>query len=177
MFARRALPLALASLAGLLALSCTQYELALHDTTPPSALAPLPPNAARICVLRPHGVAALVPAVVRDNGRLVGMTKGPSYFCYLAEPGHHSILTRYGDDVDEKLGSDELVDATLTAAPGGHYFLHHDVTGILKLTVGWVEATKANEMIAECDYAELVAVPSNETLPAPGEIVRAAAPR
>ncbi|MRG92103.1 hypothetical protein [Polyangium spumosum] len=171
MLARRALPLALASL---LASSCTSYELALHETAPPSALGALPPNAARICVLRPHAVAALVPAVVRDNGRLVGMTKGPSYFCYLAEPGFHTILTRYGDDVDEKLGSDELVDATLNAEPGGRYFLHHNVSGILKLEVAWVDAARANEMIAECDYAELVAAPSSETLPAPGEIVRAA---
>ena len=177
MLVRRALPLALACLAGLSASSCTKYELALRDTAPSGALGALPPNAARICVLRPHGVASLVPAVVRDNGRLVGMTKGPSYFCYLAEPGFHSILTRYGDDVDAELGSDELVDASVTAAPGGHYFLHHDVTGILKLSVGWVEAPKANEMIAECDYAELVAVPSNESLPAPGEIVRAARPQ
>ncbi|HVK70811.1 MAG TPA: hypothetical protein VM694_40430 [Polyangium sp.] len=177
MLARRALPLALASLTGLLALSCTKYELAMHENAPPSAFAPLPSDAARICVLRPHGVASLVPAVVRDNGRLVGMTKGPSYFCYLAEPGSHTILTRYGDDVDAELGSDALVDATLTAAPGGHYFLHHDVSAILTLSVKWVEATKANEMIAECDYAELVAVPSNESLPASGEIVRAARPQ
>ncbi|MDI3282282.1 hypothetical protein [Polyangium sp. 15x6] len=177
MLARRALPFAFASLTGLLALSCTKYELALHENAPPGALAPLPPDAARICVVRPYAVAFLVPAVVRDNGRLVGMTKGPSYFCYLAEPGVHRIVSRYGDDVDAELGSDTVVDANLTAAPGGHYFLHHDVSSILTLSVGWVEAGRANEMISECDYAELVEVPSNETLPAPGEIVRAARPQ
>ncbi|MDC3954068.1 hypothetical protein [Polyangium jinanense] len=177
MLARRALLLALASLAGLLALSCTKYELALHENAPPGAFGPLPPNAARICVVRPYAVASLVPAVVRDNGRLVGMTKGPSYFCYLAEPGVHKIVSRYGDDVDAELGSDTLVDTTLTAAPGGHYFLHHDVSAILTLSVGWVEAARANEMISECDYAELVDVPSKETLPVPGEIVPASRPQ
>ncbi|MDI1477929.1 hypothetical protein [Polyangium sp. y55x31] len=177
MLARRALPLALASLSGLLALSCSSYELNMHENAPASAFAALPPNTARICVLRPHGVAALVPAVVHDNARLVGMTKGPSYFCYLAEAGLHHIVSRYGDDVDAKLGSDTIVDAHLTAEPGGHYFLHHDVTAILTLSVGWVEATRANEMISECDYAELVAAPSNERLPAPGEVVPAARPQ
>ncbi len=172
MFSRSALALA-PLLVGLFLASCTKYELAMHDTAPQSAVAALPPNTARICVLRPHTVASLVPAVVRDNGRLVGMTKGPSYFCYLAEPGFHAIVTRYGDDVDETIGSDEVAEATMIVMPGGRYFLHHDVSKILTLSVRWVEPTDANKMIGECDYAELVAAPSNEILPAPGEVVRA----
>jgi hypothetical protein len=158
---------------GLLAASCTQYELQTRDTAPPGALGALPPNTGRICVLRPHSVAGLVPAVVRDNGRLVGMTKGPTYFCYFVEPGFHSIVTRYGDDVDAELGSDDLVEATMIVDPGGRYFLHHDVTKILTLSVNWEDPAAANEMLGECDYVDLVAVPSGEALPAPGEVIRA----
>ena len=36
--------------------------------------------------------------MVHDNGQLVGMTKGPSRFCYLAQPGHHEIVATYADE-------------------------------------------------------------------------------
>ncbi|UQA54670.1 hypothetical protein [Polyangium aurulentum] len=150
---------------------CTSYDVAVRDPAPP---APSPPGVARICVLRPHRVAQLVPAVVRDNGRLVGMTKGPSYFCYLAEPGLHRIVSTYGDDVDAKLGMDEVADATIVAAPAGQYFLHHDVKKLMTLSVRWVSPQEAAAMIGESDYVELVAAPEGEALPARGEIVRAA---
>jgi hypothetical protein len=42
-------------------------------------------------VLRPQWIAAAVTAPVHDNGRLVGATRGPTYFCYAAQPGHHVI--------------------------------------------------------------------------------------
>jgi len=170
---RRVLPL-LSLFAALPA--CSSYEIAVRSPPPPAAVSALPPNVGRICALRPHSVAGLVPAVVHDNGRLVGMTKGPTYFCWLAEPGFHSIVTRYGDDVDERLGSDELADATIMVAPGSRHFLHHDVSKILTISVRWVDPVEANEMIGDCDYVDLVAVPGKERLPAPGEIIRAAPP-
>lgn len=149
---------------------CTSYDVAVRRPAPP---APSPPGTARVCVIRPHEVAQLVPAVVRDNGRLVGMTKGPSYFCYLAAPGLHRIVSTYGDDVDAKLGTGEEADATLLAEPAAQYFLHHDVRKIMTLSVGWVSAGEAAKMMGESDYVELVAVPEGEKLPARGEIVPA----
>jgi hypothetical protein len=171
------LPSRLAPLA-LLALTsaCTSYELAVRDPAPPGALDAGPPGLARVCVIRPLAVAQLVPAVVRDNGKLVGMTKGPSYFCYLAEPGQHRIVSTYGDDIDAKLGTGDVAEATLTAAPGGSYFLEHDVRKIVSLSSRWVTPELASSMIADCDYVELVAVPGDEALPPRGAVARAAAP-
>lgn len=156
------------------ALSCTSYELEVRTAPPPVTSAP--PGTARICVLRPHQVASLVPALVHDNGRLVGMTKGPSYFCYLAEPGYHYIVSRYGDDVDERLGTDEVDDVTVLVEPNARIFLHHNVSKIMSLTVDWVDAGTANTMIQQCDYVALVSVPKGETLPAPSEVIPARRP-
>jgi hypothetical protein len=154
--------------------ACTSYELEMRTAAP---MGVVPPGAARICVLRPHNVASLVPAIVHDNGRLVGMTKGPSYFCYLAEPGYHSIVSRYGDDVDERLGTDELEEVTVLVPPNARLFLHHDVSKIMSMSVQWVDPTEANTMIGQCNYVELVAVPKGESLPAPNEVLPARRPR
>ncbi len=160
---------------GFLVNACTRYELAARDTAPGKTFDPLPPNTGQICVIRPHNVALLVPAVVRDNRQLVGMTKGPTWFCWLAEPGVHKIMTRYGDDIDENLGTDEITDAAILVEAGGRYYLHHDVSKILTLSVRWIlDPAEANAMISECQWADLVAGPSEERLPGPGDIVRAA---
>lgn len=160
---------------GLMSSACTQYQLAAHETAPEKTFDALPPNTGQICVIRPHNVALLVPAVVRDNRQLVGMTKGPTWFCWLAEPGVHKIMTRYGDDIDENLGTDEITDAAILVESGGRYYLHHDVSKILTISVRWVlDPAEANAMIAECQWAELVAGPSEERLPGPGDIVPAA---
>ncbi len=154
---------------------CSSYSVAIRDTAPPSAFGALAADVGQICVLRPHEVAQLVPAVVRDNRRLVGMTKGPSWFCWLAEPGVHNIVTRYGDDIDENLGTNEITDAAILVEPGGRYYLHHDVSKILTISVRWVlDQSEANEMIAECAWVDLVEGPAGERLPVRGEVVRAA---
>jgi hypothetical protein len=166
----RAAPLLLTALAG----ACTSYE---HRplAEPPAELAAVPADAARICVYRPHRVAALVPAVVHDNGRLVGMTSGPSYFCYLAEPGRHTLVTRYGDDIDEKLGTDDLAAATVVVAAGERRYLHHDVTGIMRLAARWEDdPDRAERDIAGCTYLALHRTPPDESPLAAGELARAA---
>lgn len=161
--------------AALFASACTRYEIAPRDTAPATTFDALPANVGQICVVRPHNVALLVPAVVRDNRQLVGMTKGPSWFCWFAEPGIHKIVTRYGDDIDEDLGMDELTDAAILVEPGGRYYLHHDVSKILTISVRWIlDVAEANAMIAECDWVDLVAAPQGERILGRGEIVRAA---
>jgi hypothetical protein len=103
------------------------------------------------------------------------MTKGPTWFCWLAEPGVHKVVTRYGDDIDENLGTDEITDAAILVEPGGRYYLHHDVSKILTISVQWIlDPAAANAMIAECQWADLVAGPSGERLPGPGDVVLAA---
>lgn len=153
----------------LAAVACTSYEPRALDS-PPDALAAPTADAARICVYRPHHVAALVPAVVHDNGRLVGMTRGPSYFCYLAEPGRHTLVTRYGDDIDAELGTDDHAAATVDVAPGERYYLHHDVTGIMRIAARWQpDADRAERDIADCTYLALHSVPPGESPLPPGE--------
>jgi len=162
-------------LAGVLASACTRYEIAPRDTAPPRTFDALPPNVGQICVVRPHNVALLVPAVVRDNRQLVGMTKGPSWFCWLAEPGIHKIMTRYGDDIDESLGTDEITDAAILVEAGGRYYLHHDVSKILTISVRWIlDTAEANAMIAECEWVDLVDAPPGERILLRGEVARAA---
>lgn len=154
---------------------CTRYEIAPREAAPPRIFDPLPPNTGQICVVRPHNVALLVPAVVRDNRRLVGMTKGPTWFCWFAEPGVHKILTRYGDDIDENLGTDEVTDAAILVEPGGRYYLHHDVSKILTISVRWIlDPAEANALIAECQWADLVGAPANDKIPARDEVIAAA---
>ncbi len=156
----------------LVALSgCTSYELAPREPSTPVSLAA---NQASVCVLRPHRVAALAPAVVRDNGQLVGMTRGPSHFCYLVQPGRHAIVSTYGDDIDRKLGLAQDVTASLDAAGGQTYFLHHDVSGLITLAVRWVPSSAAPAMMADTDEVVLTSAPDDERLPEPGAVVAAA---
>lgn len=153
----------------LLAAGCSSYE---HRALggPPDELAAPTADAARICVYRPHHVAALVPAVVHDNGRLVGMTRGPSYFCYLAEPGRHTLVTRYGDDIDAELGTDDHAAATVDVAAGERHYLHHDVTGIMRIAARWQpDADRAERDIAGCTYLALHRAPAGESPLIPGE--------
>lgn len=160
---------------GMLAGGCSSYGVAIREAPPAFASAALPPDTGQICVLRPHNVALLVPAVVRDNRQLVGMTKGASWFCWLAEPGVHNIMTRYGDDIDENLGTNEVTDAAILVEPGGRYYLHHDVSKILTISVRWVlDQAEVNAMISECEWVDLVETPEGERVIRPGEIVRAA---
>ena len=141
----------------LCAVACSSYAIRQQ---PPGEVAWRPPDAAEICVYRPHRVAMLVPAVVHDNGTLVGMTRGPSYFCYLAEPGHHTIVSRYGDDVDARVGMDASTQTTVEAAPGERYYLHHDVSRVFRLGVQWeADPDRAERKMASCNHVELDRVP------------------
>ena len=161
-------------LAAALAMGCTGYRMTTEQPPPPHVMSSAPPNVGQICVVRPHSVASLAPIVVWDNGRLVGLTKGPTYFCYLAEPGPHEIASTYGDDIDKELGTDQVVKAKVSVEPSGRYFLHHDVRNPLLLSVGWVSESAAQPMIDVCRYAQLVEVPGDETLPQPDHPVPAA---
>ena len=74
-----------------LLLACAPYEI-VQTPSPPVELAGAPQgNMGKICVVRPQARALSYPAEVRDNGNLVGATRGQSYFCYLAEPGAHRL--------------------------------------------------------------------------------------
>lgn len=154
---------------------CTSYELQTHFPAPQLPIGP--PGTGQICVLRPHQVAALVPAIVKDNGTLVGMTKGPSYFCYLAAPGYHLLSTFYGDDIDHRLGTGAQKDLMVLVPPSGRVFVHHDVSAILSLSVAVLSEADASAKIAGCYYVTLSSVPSGGILPKQGDVLPAQSPR
>lgn len=155
------LALVLASLAALAgAAGCTSWKLA-DPERPLDPLAAAPPDRARICVLRTSFMAGAVTFPVRDNGVLVGATRGPSHFCYLAAPGRH-VLTIEGDAVER---------AEIVAEPGGRYYLKQEVDnafGYVTCRAIWVTESVARELVEDSRYQVLVGVPGSERLP--GEV-------
>jgi hypothetical protein len=96
--------------------------------------------------------------VVHDNDALVGATRGPTYFCYAAQPGRH-VITSKADTVEQ---------ATVDVEAGNRYFLHQivdNVFGVVRTRLSWVDESEAARLIDECGYRVLTSVPGNERLP------------
>jgi hypothetical protein len=127
-----------------------------RNTAPSVAdLGPVPSGSAQVCVVRPDRVAAHVSMPVRDNGRLVGATRGLTFFCYLARAGEHQI-TSVDDDTGPTL---------LRAIPGTRYWLHQEVTelaGAIHAHLDWVEEHDALDLLDACESRVHVAVPGHE---------------
>lgn len=92
---------------------------------------------------------------VRDNGRVVGATRGSSYFCYLAAPGEHQI-TSVDDDTGPTL---------LRASEGARYWIHQEVTslgGDVHAHLDFLDEPTAHAMLERIDTRVLVAVRGHE---------------
>jgi hypothetical protein len=138
---------------------CYSYQLRKPAVTPLEAFGPVASDLAEVCVMRPHWIAWAVTAAVRDNGQLVGATRGDTYFCYLVRPGHHQIESETVDMTER---------AELDAAPGRRYWLHQLVDNyiaVVRTRLAWVDEPAARELIAKCGYRELSGVPGQERLP------------
>jgi hypothetical protein len=149
-------------------LGCSAYRFTEPKTPPVAPFAPPPAGLAEVCVLRPHLMASAVTFPVRDNGMLVGATRGASYFCYWAQPGNHHIESE-GDDVE---------NANLFAVEGVRYYLHQHVKNMLGYVTSpleWVPESEARPMVARCDYRVLEGVPSDAVRP-PANPIAAAGP-
>jgi hypothetical protein len=145
---------------------CYSYGLRTPDAPPVDAFGAVA-DAGQVCVLRPHWLASAVTAVVRDNDRLVGATRGPSYFCYAVQPGHHVIQSR----------ADATELAELEVRAGDHYYLHQIVDnlfGFVRTRLAWIDEGEARRLIAKCGYRELVSVPGDERLPSSDAVPAAA---
>ena len=121
-------------------------------------------------MIRTAHIALAVIFPVRDNGVLVGATRGPTYFCYLAEPGDHSLV----------IESDTVEGAVLTAEPNGHYFLHQEVDNIfgwVRSRSAWVSEGVARDLLRESNYEVLARVPGSERLPMAPVRARARSPK
>lgn len=140
--------------------ACSSYKLA-EPQAPIVPWTTAPGGLATVCVVRTSVLAMAVTFPIRDNGALVGATRGPSRFCYYAEPGEHEILVE----------ADSTERALLSAAPEGRYFLKLEVDNIagwVRPRSVWITEDLAREDFDGSVYQVLVGVPGSEKLP--GEV-------
>ena len=141
--------------------ACSPYTLVTtQPTLSPSRDAS--PNLATICVIRSSPMARLVTFAIHDNAQLVGATRGDSYFCYLAEPGTHTIVSDTADSTDSP-GA-----LTLTVAAAGRYWVlqdHHNHFGSIESELGALADPAAVALAARCEYKRLDRVHAGERLP------------
>jgi len=142
----------------LLMVGCTSWKLNAPSSSALRSDSLPPTGMAKVCVIRTAIVAIAVTFPTRDNGTLVGATSGPTYFCYLAEPGEHEVVVE----------ADNHEVARLSAEPGKSYFLQQQVDlvfGYVKCRSVWVTEAEAQSLIRSSYPGVLVGVPGSETLP------------
>jgi hypothetical protein len=123
-----------------------------------AGLDPIPSGAAQVCVVRPETTASGTSMPVRDNGRLVGATRGTTFMCWIANAGAHQ-LTSDDDDTGPLL---------FHAKPGGRYWIHQEVVelgGQVHAHLDWVDESIALEMIESCETRVYVSVPGHDDNP------------
>jgi hypothetical protein len=140
-----------------MAAGCSSYGLATSET---AAVSPFSAtfNVAKVCVIRSGFPAPLYTTVVHDDGKLVGATKDDTYFCYLAEPGKHVIIS------DGAFGTRT---AQLSAEAGHRYYLRQYwlVPAVRGRDVAWIDEAVAQSEVQDAEYARLTEVPGTEALP------------
>jgi hypothetical protein len=144
---------------------CSRYGLARPDEPPVPAFGWPPSGLGQVCVLRPHSLRGEVTDVVRDDGKLVGATLGPSYFCYFAAPGHHHITV----ESDEPIHVHGEIDAQLQ--PGERLFLHQSAANNFER----VDDNTAREMLELCSYRVVVRTPAPDRPPGMAPVAAAMA--
>lgn len=141
--------------------ACSPYRLGDAPVSPLAATQPFTAyidGMATVCVIRTSHLAQAVTFVVRDNDVLVGATRGPSYFCYRAQPGHHRIA------VDSDDGH-QLFDVSL--AERARYYLDQGVQfnfGEVVPQGTWVDEATAAALIERSEHRTLQGAPASETL-------------
>jgi hypothetical protein len=152
------------ALSALPALACLSACTPPRTPTVASELGALPANSAQLCVVRPEAAAAHVTMSIRDNGRVVGATRGRTYACWLASPGMHQI-TSDADDTGPTL---------VRARAGARYFLHQevgDLSGAPHAHLDLLDEQAAEDLIESCEARVRVAVPGHDDEPAAQPIV------
>jgi hypothetical protein len=139
------------------ATACSPYALTTSDTP---SLSPFSATSevAKVCVIRSGFPAPLYTTVVHDDGKLVGATKDETYFCYLAEPGKHVIVSD---------GAFATRTAELSAEAGHRYYLKQYwlVPAVRGHDVAWIDEAIAQTEVRDAEYARVTEVPGSEALP------------
>ncbi|MBX3189810.1 MAG: hypothetical protein KF819_22485 [Labilithrix sp.] len=161
------LPVATASVLAASAIGCASYRIAEPRTEVLHPFAPIPAAGegafARVCVIRTSRFAQAVAFPTWDNGVLVGATKGPTFFCYKAEPGDHVIA----------INADEETRVSLRAEAGKSYYLHQKIGSPFWVTceADWVSELVARDLVDDSTYE--IVTRSPEPVPAPIPFARA----
>ena len=150
-------------------MGCTSWHLASPAKAVVHSASPPPAESAKVCVVRTSVLAQAVTFPTHDNGVLVGATRGPTHFCYLAAPGHHNL----------SIEADEIEHASFEAEAGKSYFLHQEVDnifGYVKCRAVWVDEATAKDLFPQSTFEVLTGVPGNEKLPPDPPFAPASAP-
>jgi hypothetical protein len=150
--------------AAVLLVACTPYSLSGPTQPTLAAFGATAGDVGTVCVIRSSLWARAVTFIVHDNQRVVGATRGDSYFCYEAEPGFHTIVSDTFDSVDRPGRTEVLVMA------GQRYWLlqdHINNFGSVTSQLAWIDRERAKYLIERCEYRVLTAVPGHEQVPPP----------
>src|SRR4051812_16085017 len=85
------------------AAGCSPYRISEPRGEVLHPFAAIPTEFARVCVIRTSRLTQAVAFPTLDNGALVGATKGPTFFCYKAEPGEHTLRIQADEPTIVKL--------------------------------------------------------------------------
>jgi len=149
-------------------LACSPYRLAAAPEEPGAVAQPFTnylDGMATVCMIRSAQIALAVTFTVHDNRRLVGATRGPTYFCYRAQPGRHQILIA-SDDGEQRL--DVLFE------PRGSYYFDQRFRFELGFIVPegvWVDAAAAADLLHRSEHRVLQGAPASEHLVTGTEVV------
>ncbi len=160
---------AVASLA--LSAGCSSFGVTTTETPALAPFSAAATGAAKVCVVRSGELPApFFTTVVYDNAKLVGATKDGTYFCYLAEPGQHTILSD---------GAYGTRTAVLSAQAGQQYYLKQAwlFPGFRGHALSWIDESTAQSEIRDDEYAMLTEVPGDKALPDARPFAPAAPPR
>lgn len=161
------------TLAALTLAACSPYRIAEPPQDPNAVTQPFTAyldGMPSVCMIRTAMLAMAVTFVVRDNDTLVGATRGPSWFCYRAEPGRHRIAIASDDGV-------QSFDVTLETR--GRYYLDLGLLYRLGFVVPqgrWIDEADATELLARSHHRVLQGAPAREAILLGTDIVAAIEP-
>lgn len=100
------------------------------------------PRAATVCVVRESRLAGQTVIPVRDNGKLMGETRGANFLCWGVAPGEHQIEA-----------GDESGPVLVQAEPHGSYYLRQEMLELVgtRAHLDWITENAAHRLMAECD--------------------------
>lgn len=141
----------------LVATACSSYRIAEPRSAVLHPFAPIPSEFARVCVIRTSHYAQALTFTTADNGTLVGATKGPTFFCYKAEPGRHEL----------RFEADETTSLELVTEGGKSYYVHETIpfAFITRVDAVLVSELVAHDLVDDSTYEVITEGPSNQKVP------------